>query len=84
MNGAFGFFINPSEPSSYDVVMDIVRPYLLQDRVHTQDSDSWNFGDYWPDRDDRVLIVQSLRRAYPTRRSTSLRGEVQAVPIVWS
>ena len=59
MNGAFGFFIKPPKPSSYDVVMDIVRPFLLQDCVHTKDSDSWNFGG-WPDRDDRHSIVQSL------------------------
>lgn len=40
MGGAFGLLVNPSEPSKYDVVMEIVAPLLLQQRVPTQTNPS--------------------------------------------
>lgn len=44
MSEAYGLSINPTDPSTYDLVMDIVQPHQLQGEVATKASPSWHFG----------------------------------------
>ena len=62
MSEGFGILINPTDPSKYGRVMEIVGPHLPPGRVNTKESSGWRFGD-WSDRDDRDMIVRILLQA---------------------
>ena len=58
MGKTYGLLINPTNPSTYELVMGIVRPHL-QREVGTAGSPSWYFGD-WPELQICNSIVQML------------------------